>query len=223
MKKNNKELILLLSIILVIGVIGTIWFYKKKGNNIEKEIAEVVNTLNDGNGNLGDWSRNLYITKVNKASKIDIKLLDDEAREYVDEKSKIFIINLEERTYGTVEIVVVNGEVTANSILGDYATELWRDTTNDKVDVNKINKLIKYKKNTNSFDEVSEQEINVRLDDNLTQKQIEETIENIKMLQYVSRVQNSGEGIIIVDLTDLAKYEYVKSEIVKIDGVKNVE
>ena len=200
MKKINKELILLLSIILVIGVIGTIWFYKKKENNIEKEIAEVVNTLNDGNGNLGDWSRNLYITKVNKASKIDIKLLDDEAREYV-----------------------VNGEVTANSILGDYATELWRDTTNDKVDVNKINKLIKYKKNTNSFDEVSEQEINVRLDDNLTQKQIEETIENIKMLQYVSRVQNSGEGIIIVDLTDLAKYEYVKSEIVKIDGVKNVE
>lgn len=45
MKKINKELILLLSIILVIGVIGTIWFYKKKGNNIEKEIAEVVNTL----------------------------------------------------------------------------------------------------------------------------------------------------------------------------------
>ena len=223
MKKINKELILLLSIILVIGVIGTIWFYKKKGNNIEKEIAEVVNTLNDGNGNLGDWSRNLYITKVNKASKIDIKLLDDEAREYVDEKSKIFIINLEERTYGTVEIVVVNGEVTANSILGDYATELWRDTTNDKVDVNKINKLIKYKKNTNSFDEVSEQEINVRLDDNLTQKQIEETIENVKMLDYVSSVQNSGKGIIIVDLTDLAKYEYVKSEIVKIDGVKNVE
>ena len=223
MKEINKELILLLSIILVIGVIGTIWFYKKKGNNIEKEIAEVVNTLNDGNGNLGDWSRNLYITKVNKASKIDIKLLDDEAREYVDEKSKIFIINLEERTYGTVEIVVVNGEVTANSILGDYATELWRDTTNDKVDVNKINKLIKYKKNTNSFDEVSEQEINVRLDDNLTQKQIEETIENIKMLEYVSSVQNLGEGILIVNLTDLAKYEYVKSEIVKIDGVKNVE
>ena len=223
MKKINKELILLLSIILVIGVIGTIWFYKKKGNNIEKEIAEVVNTLNDGNGNLGDWSRNLYITKVNKASKIDIKLLDDEAREYVDEKSKIFIINLEERTYGTVEIVVVNGEVTANSILGDYATELWRDTTNDKVDVNKINKLIKYKKNTNSFDEVSEQEINVILDDNLTQKQIEETIENVKMLEYVSSVQNLGEGILIVNLTDLAKYEYVKSEIVKIDGVKNVE
>lgn len=223
MKKINKELILLLSIILVIVVIGTIWFYKKKGNNIEKEIAEVVNTLNDGNGNLGDWSRNLYITKVNKASKIDIKLLDDEAREYVDEKSKIFIINLEEKTYGTVEIVVVNGEVTANSILGEYATELWRDTTNDKVDVNKINKLIKYKKNTNSFDEVSEQEINVRLDDNLTQKQIEETIENIKMLQYVNRVQNSGEGVLIIDLTDFAKYEYVKSEIVKIDGVKNVE
>ena len=223
MKKINKELILLLSIILVIGVIGTIWFYKKKGNNIEKEIAEVVNTLNDGNGNLGDWSRNLYITKVNKASKIDIKLLDDEAREYVDEKSKIFIINLEEKTYGTVEIVVVNGEVTANSILGDYATELWRDTTNDKVDVNKINKLIKYKKNTNSFDEVSEQEINVILDDNLTQKQIEETIENVKMLEYVSSVQNLGEGILIVNLTDLAKYEYVKSEIVKIDGVKNVE
>ncbi len=223
MKKINKELILLLSIILVIGVIGTIWFYKKKGNNIEKEIAEVVNTLNDGNGNLGDWSRNLYITKVNKASKIDIKLLDDEAREYVDEKSKIFIINLEEKTYGTVEIVVVNGEVTANSILGEYATELWRDTTNDKVDVNKINKLIKYKKNTNSFDEVSEQEINVILDDNLTQKQIEETIENVKMLEYVSSVQNLGEGILIVNLTDLAKYEYVKSEIVKIDGVKNVE
>ena len=223
MKKINKELILLLSIILVIGVIGTIWFYKKQGNNIEKEIAEVVNTLNDGNGNLGDWSRNLYITKVNKASKIDIKLLDDEAREYVDEKSKIFIINLEEKTYGTVEIVVVNGEVTANSILGEYATELWRDTTNDKVDVNKINKLIKYKKNTNSFDEVSEQEINVILDDNLTQKQIEETIENVKMLEYVSSVQNLGEGILIVNLTDLAKYEYVKSEIVKIDGVKNVE
>ena len=116
MKKINKELILLLSIILVIGVIGTIWFYKKKGNNIEKEIAEVVNTLNDGNGNLGDWSRNLYITKVNKASKIDIKLLDDEAREYVDEKSKIFIINLEERTYGTMKIIVANGKIMTNSI-----------------------------------------------------------------------------------------------------------
>ena len=61
------------------------------------------------------------------------------------------------------------------------------------------------------------------LDDNLTQKQIEETIENIKMLQYVNWVQNSWEGILIIDLTDFAKYEYVKSEIVKIDGVKNVE
>ena len=43
------------------------------------------------------------------------------------------------------------------------------------------------------------------------------------MLEYVNRVQNLGEGILIVNLTDLAKYEYVKSEIVKIDGVKNVE
>lgn len=143
MKKINKELILLLSIILVIGVIGTIWFYKKKENNIEKEIAEVVNTLNEGNGNLGYWSRNLYITKVYKVSKIDIKLLDDEVREELDEKSKIFLIDLEERTYGTVEIVVVNGEVTFNSILGEKTSKLWWYTTNDEIDVDKINKLIK--------------------------------------------------------------------------------
>ena len=66
------------------------------------------------------------------------------------------------------------------------------------------------------------QEIDVRLDDNLTQEQIEKTIENVKMLEYVNSVQNLGEGILIVNLTDLAKYEYVKSEIVKIDGVKSV-
>ena len=71
-------------------------------------------------------------------------------------------------------------------------------------------------------EEMNMQEIDVRLDDNLTQEQIEKTIENVKMLEYVNSVQNLGEGILIVNLTDLAKYEYVKSEIVKIDGVKSV-
>lgn len=45
---------------------------------------------------------------------------------------------LEERTYGTMKIIVANGKIMTNII-----SKLQWYTTNDEVDVNKINKLIK--------------------------------------------------------------------------------
>lgn len=42
-----------------------------------------------------------------------------------------------------MKIVVANEKIMANSILGEKTSKLWWYTTNDKIDVNKINKLIK--------------------------------------------------------------------------------
>lgn len=142
---NKKFLIVIvIAIVIILGVIGAVC-YKNVKNNVDSEVVEIVNKLNNGTGDCGDWSKGLYITKVNKVKKVDVNLLNDNEKTGMDKNSKIFIMNLEERTYGEVEIAVVNGEVTANSILGETIDELWGRNifTEDKINIEKVNKEIK--------------------------------------------------------------------------------
>ncbi|MEE0866073.1 MAG: hypothetical protein U0L98_04690 [Clostridia bacterium] len=75
---------------------------------------------------------------------------------------------------------------------------------------------------SNILKELSMQTLDVRLDTNLTSTQISETIRNIQNIQYINKVENRGLGIVFVELTDINKYEEVKDEILKIDGVNNI-
>lgn len=145
----NKKIIIGIVIavaIIIIGIIGGIC-YKNSKNNVDSEVIEIINNLNNGSGYYGDWKTGLHITRINKVKKIDVKLYNklDDNEDKLDESSKIFIMDLEEKFYGNVEIIVVNGEVTANSILGETYDELWNKDifTKDKINIEKINEEIK--------------------------------------------------------------------------------
>lgn len=75
---------------------------------------------------------------------------------------------------------------------------------------------------TNILKELAMQTMDVRLDKNLTESQTIETIDRMRNLEYVSKVENKGAGIVYVNITDLSKYEEVKSSIYKIDGVNHI-
>ena len=144
----NKKIIIgiVIAVAIIIGIIGGIC-YKNSKNNVDSEVIEIINNLNNGSGYYGDWKTGLHITRINKVKKIDVKLYNklDDSEDKLDESSKIFIIDLEEKFYGNVEIIVVNGEVTANSILGETYNELWNKDifTKDKINIEKINEEIK--------------------------------------------------------------------------------
>lgn len=140
---NNKIVIVVAIFILLI--IFAIIFFKSKPNEIEKEIIEVVNNLNINGNEFGDWDDTLYITKINQVKKIDYELLDENEKNQIDKNSSMFMIDLEEKAYGNVQIVVVNGEVTANSILGEFYEDMWNRNifVDSKINIDKINKEIK--------------------------------------------------------------------------------
>lgn len=84
--------------------------------------------------------KSLHITNVKEVKKINIDLLDEDEKEGIKATDSLFMMNLDEKTYGDIQIIVVNGKVTANSILGENYEDMWnRDIfTKDKIDVNKI-------------------------------------------------------------------------------------
>lgn len=140
---NNK--IVIVVVIFILLIIFAIIFFKSKPNEIEKEIIEVVNNLNINGNECGDWDDTLYITKINQVKKIDYELLDENEKNQIDKNSSMFMIDLEEKSYGNVQIVVVNGEVTANSILGEVYEDMWNRNifVDSKINIDKINKEIK--------------------------------------------------------------------------------
>lgn len=144
-KKVKIILGVILAIALIIGAVSIVIFRGNKGK-AEKEIVEIISELNNGSGYHGDWNNSLYITRVNRVKKIDVKLYNKEQGDYIlKEDSICYIMNINEKQYGNVEICVVNGEVTANSILGETIDELWESNffTKDNIDLDKINSLIK--------------------------------------------------------------------------------
>lgn len=74
----------------------------------------------------------------------------------------------------------------------------------------------------NVVKELAMQTLDVRLDTNLTDAQFIETINEIKSLQNVSKVENIGSGIVFVDIIDISKYGETKKSILKINGVNNI-
>lgn len=143
---NKKVIIIGIIIIAIIAIMAGIFFNRmKESTNTEKEVITIINNLNSGNGNYGDWNNNLHIVRVNEVKKIDINLLNEEDKEFVDENTSAFMMELEEVTYGNIQIVVVDGKVTANSILGETYDEMWNSNIfiKDNIDIEKINKEIK--------------------------------------------------------------------------------
>lgn len=142
----NKKILVgtVIAIVIIVGIIGGL-FYKNSKNDVDSEVIEIIKNLNSKTSGYGDWNPGLHITKVNKVKKIDVKLLYDGEKNEIDKNSEIFIMNLEERSNGNIEIVVVNGRVTANSLLGETVDDLWNRNifTKDKINVEKINKEIK--------------------------------------------------------------------------------
>lgn len=143
----NKKFLIVGTIIIIIGVIISIIFVNRRNGEIENEVIQLINNLNSGSdfyGFYGDWDNSLHITKVNEVKKIDYNLLDEEDKKELDEESSVFMINLQEETYGDVQIVVVDGIVTANSILGETYEDMWNSDIFLKVKINidKINEGI---------------------------------------------------------------------------------
>jgi hypothetical protein len=143
MKGKKKVIIIMIIILIIIGiVVGVICCKNRTTNtaNTEKEVIEIINNLNSGTGNYGDWKKDLYITNVKEVKKINIDLLDEDEKDGLNETDSVFIMKLEEKTYGDIQIIVTNGEVTGNSILGETFDELWDSNifTKDKIDVNRI-------------------------------------------------------------------------------------
>jgi hypothetical protein len=143
MKGKKKVIIIMIIILIIIGiVVGVICCKNRTTNtaNTEKEVIEIINNLNSGTGNYGDWKKDLYITNVKEVKKINIDLLDEDEKDGLNETDSMFIMKLEEKTYGDIQIIVTNGKVTANSILGETYDELWDSNifTKDKIDVNRI-------------------------------------------------------------------------------------
>ena len=143
---NKKILIIVILIIVaIIGVVGIIYFGNNKSNTEEK-IIEIINNLNSGTGNIGDWKEGLEIIKVNEVKEIDFDLMSEEETEGLNNKTdSAYMIDLQEKTYGKVQIIVINGEVTANSILGETYEDIWNAKyfKKEKIDINKINNAIK--------------------------------------------------------------------------------
>lgn len=143
---NKKVIIIGIIIIAIIAIMAGIYFNRiKESTNTEKEVITIINNLNSGNENYGDWNNNLHIVRVNEVKKIDINLLNKEDKDFVDENTSAFMMELEEVTYGNIQIVVVDGKVTANSILGETYDEMWNSNIfiKDNIDIEKINKEIK--------------------------------------------------------------------------------
>lgn len=143
---NKKILIIIILIMIaIIGAVGIIYFGNNKSNTEEK-VIEVINNLNSGTGNIGDWDKGLKITKVNEVKEIDFDLMSEEETDGLDKKTdSAYMIDLQEKTYGKVQIIVINGEVTANSILGENYEDIWNGNyfKKEKFDINKINNAIK--------------------------------------------------------------------------------
>ena len=142
---NKKILIIVILIIVaIIGVVGIIYFGNNKSNTEEK-IIEIINNLNSGTGNIGDWKEGLKITKVNEIKEIDFDLMDEDTGGLNNKEDSAYMIDLQEKTYGKVQIIVINGEVTANSILGETYEDIWNGKyfKKEKIDINKINNAIK--------------------------------------------------------------------------------
>lgn len=142
---NKKALIIgIIVVVIVLGGICGIIFLRNGMSDVEKEVIEIVNNLNNDNGDYGDWNNNLHIIKLKEVKKIDYNLLGAEEQEEINKNDSMFMINLEEEMYGDVKIIVINGKVTANSILGETYEEMWNSNifTNDKINIDKINKSI---------------------------------------------------------------------------------
>lgn len=143
---NKKFIIIGIIIIAIIAIMAGIFFNRiKESTNTENEVITIINNLNSGNGYYGDWNNNLHIVTVNEVKKIDINLLNEEDKDFVNENNSAFMMELEEVTYGNIQIVVVDGKVTANSILGETYDEMWNSNIfiKDNIDIEKINKEIK--------------------------------------------------------------------------------
>lgn len=137
---NKKVWIFIAMVLVIIGIVVGVICYNKRTTDTEKEVIEIINNLNSGKGEYGDWQKSLHITNVKEVKKINIDLLDEDEKEGIKETDSLFMMNLDEKTYGDIQIIVVNGKVTANSILGENYEDMWnRDIfTKDKIDVNKI-------------------------------------------------------------------------------------
>lgn len=145
--KNKKIIILSIIIILLCCVIAFI-VLRDNTTPAEKEVIEIINTLNSDNldfRTVGDWSSSLHVNKVIEVKKVDINLLSDEYKGGTNNSHNVYMMNLEERTYGNIQIVVVDGKVTANSLTGETYEDLWNSNafTNDKFDIDNINRNIK--------------------------------------------------------------------------------
>ena len=144
---NKKIIIIGMIFLVVISLIIVMNFVNKtnESTDIENEVVTIINNLNSSNGYYGDWNSDLHIVRVNEVKKIDINLLNEEDKEFIDENTSAFMMDLEEETYGNIQIVVVDGEVTANSILGETYDEMWNSNIfiKDTLNIEKINKEIK--------------------------------------------------------------------------------
>lgn len=148
MEKKKIFIIIGIVIVLVVGCVIGIVLLNNKPTSKEKEVIEIINKLNEANGDertLGDWSKSLHIDKVKEVKKIDINRLSDEYKGGAKSSDVIYMMNVEEKNHGDIQIVVINGKVTANSLTGETYEDLWNSDsfTQDKFNLDRINKSIK--------------------------------------------------------------------------------
>lgn len=148
MEKKKRFMIIGIVIVLVVGCVISIFVLNNKPTSEEKEAIEIINKLNEADGDerkLGDWSKSLHINKVKEVKKIDINRLSDKYKEGAKSSDVIYMMNVEEKKHGTIQIIVINGKVTANSLTGETYEDLWNSDsfTQDKFNLDRINKLIK--------------------------------------------------------------------------------
>ena len=154
-KKKNKIILIIITIsILIFGI--TISMLCFKNNNVENEVIAIIKNLNDGTGNYGDWNNELRIVKVLEVKKIDYNLLKKEEKENINKNTSAYMMNLKENTYGEIKIVVIDGIVTANSILGEKYEEMWNSNifTKDKINIEQINKAINGSESTSNINQI---------------------------------------------------------------------
>ncbi|MBP3800664.1 MAG: hypothetical protein J6I85_01325 [Clostridia bacterium] len=148
MEKKKMFIIIGIVIVLVVGCIIGVLLLNNKPTSEEKEVIEIVNKLNAANGDertLGDWSKSLHIDKVIEVKKVDINRLNSKYREGANAQDIVYMMNLQERSHGVIQVVIVNGAVTANSLTGETYDDLWNSDsfTKDKFNLDRINESIK--------------------------------------------------------------------------------
>lgn len=66
---NKKVWIFIAMVLVIIGIVVGVICYNKRTTDTEKEVIEIINNLNSGKGEYGDWQKKFAYYKCKRSKK----------------------------------------------------------------------------------------------------------------------------------------------------------